>query len=195
MWKKVLIFVLGWASVASPAALGACPQKSSDKPRLERRGEQPRPKDWLSRQVGHQLRMLAYYSVFDNLEYRLNGYRVELLGQVVRPTLKSDAEAAVERIEGVEAVVNHIEVLPLSFNDDRIRRATYRAIYFHPVLQRYALQPVPPIHIIVKNGNVTLVGVVASEMDKNVANLQANSVAGAFSVTNRLRVEERGNHA
>ena len=145
---------------------------------------------YLVRAVRHELLMLPYYSVFDNIEFRVDAYRVTLLGEVVRPTLKSDAENVVKRIEGVERVVNKIKVLPTSFNDDRIRHATYRAIYRHPVLNRYALQPVPPIHIIVDNGNVTLVGVVANEMDKNVAYLQANSVPEVFSVTNRLRVEK-----
>ena len=133
--------------------------------------------------------MLPYYSVFDNLEFSVNGYQVTLMGQVVRPTLKSDAENVVKRIEGVERVVNKIKVLPASFNDNRIRRATYRAIYGHPALSRYALQPVPPIHIIVDNGHVTLVGAVASQMDKNIAYLEANNVPDVFSVTNKLQVE------
>ncbi len=149
-----------------------------------------RARQRLEREVRHELRMLPYYSVFDNLEYKVEGYRVELFGQVVRPTLKSDAAAVVKKIEGVESVVNKIEVLPLSPNDDRIRLAVYRAIYSHTALDRYALQAVPPIHIIAKNGHVTLVGVVASEMDKNIANLQANGVPGVFSVTNNLRVEK-----
>ena len=122
--------------------------------------------------------MLPYYGVFDNLAYRVDGDTVTLMGQVTRPTLKSDAENVVKRIEGVERVVNHIEVLPLSPNDDRIRIAVYRAIYGQTGLDRYALQAVPPIHIIVNNGNVTLEGVVASETDKNLANIRANGVPG-----------------
>jgi hyperosmotically inducible protein len=113
------------------------------------------------------------------------------MGQVTRPTLKSSAENVVKDIEGVQKVVNNIEVLPVSPNDDRLRLALYRTIYGHTALNRYALNAVPPIHIIVKNGNVTLEGVVANEMDKNVANVQANSVPGVFSVTNNLRVEGR----
>jgi osmotically-inducible protein OsmY len=128
--------------------------------------------------------------VFDNIEYRLDGDRVELLGQVVQPRLKSDAESAVKHIEGVEGVVNNIEVLPPSPNDDRIRLGCYRAIYMSGAMTKYAIQPVPSIHIIVKNGNVTLVGVVDSEADKNLANLKANGVSGAFSVTNNLRIEK-----
>lgn len=145
---------------------------------------------WLSGKVRHQLLMLPWYTVFDNLEYSVHGYRVTLLGQVTRPVLRSDAEAAVKKIEGVEGVDNRIEVLPLSPFDDRIRRAEYRAIFFHPMLQRYSMGANPSIHIIVKNGNVTLEGVVANQADRNVANIQANGVPGVFSVTNHLAVEK-----
>lgn len=148
--------------------------------------------EFLREKVRHQLVMLPYYSVFDNLQYKVDGYTVELSGQVARPILRSDAENVVKRIEGVEKVVNRIEVLPVSLFDDRIRRAEYRAIYGSSQLNRYALQAVPPIHIIVKNGDVTLVGVVANEMDRNIAGLKANGVFGAFSVTNDLRVESKG---
>jgi hyperosmotically inducible protein len=141
------------------------------------------------REIRHELVMLPYYGVFDNLAYRVDGYKVTLMGQVTRPTLKSAAERVVKDIEGVEQVTNNIEVLPLSPNDDRIRRAAFQSIYGHTALNRYALQAVPPIHIIVRNGNITLEGVVANEGDKNIANLQANSVSGAFGVTNNLRVE------
>jgi hyperosmotically inducible protein len=144
----------------------------------------------LENQVRHELVMLPYYGVFDNLAFRVeDGDTVRLVGQVVRPTLRSSAENVVRNVEGVESVINDIEVLPLSPNDDRIRRAVYRAIFGTPGLDRYALQPVPPIHIIVKNGDVTLEGVVATEMDRNLANIKANGVSGVFSVTNNLRVE------
>ena len=146
--------------------------------------------DKLVKEVRHELVMLPYYSVFDNLAYRVDGSRVTLFGQVVRPTLKSDAENVVKKVEGVTAVTNEIEVLPNSPNDDRIRRAVYRAIFSKAELDRYAMGAVPAIHIIVKNGNVTLVGVVSSEMDKNVANITANGVSGVFKVTNELRVEK-----
>ena len=135
--------------------------------------------------------MLPYYGVFDNLSYRVDGSAVTLFGQVTRPTLKSDAENVVKRIEGVDRVVNNIEVLPLSPNDDQIRLATYRAIYGQPSLNRYALNAVPPIHILVNNGNVSLEGVVANEGDKNIAGVQANGVSGVFSVKNNLVVENR----
>ena len=145
----------------------------------------------LIREVRHQLVMLPYYSVFDNLTYSVEGDNVTLNGQVTRPTLKSDAESAVKSIEGVRSVVNNIEVLPLSPMDDDIRRAVYRAVYGDSGLQRYALQAVPSIHIIVKKGNVVLEGVVDTEADKNLANLRARGVSNVFSVKNDLVVASK----
>lgn len=144
----------------------------------------------ITKEVRHELAMLPYYSVFDNLAYRVDGDTVTLLGQVTHATLKPDAQAAIKNIEGVDKINNQIEVLPPSPLDDRLRIALFRAIYGSPSLQRYAIENIPPIHIIVKNGHATLEGVVDSEADKNVANLQANSVPGVFSVTNNLRVEK-----
>jgi hyperosmotically inducible protein len=145
----------------------------------------------IAREVRHQLLMLPYYGVFDDLAFRVDGNTVTLLGAVTRPTLKSDAEAVVKRIEGVERVINQIEVLPLSPMDDEIRMAEYRAIYGDPALAtRYGFRSLPPIHIIVKNGHVTLEGVVANQADKDLINIRANSVPGVFSVTNDLRVEQ-----
>ncbi len=149
--------------------------------------------DRITREVRHELLLLPYYGVFDNLAYRVSpDGSVTLIGQVVRPTLKSDAENVVKRIEGVERVDNQIQVLPTSPMDDQIRRGTYRAIYDSPQLNMYELRAVPPIHIIVDNGHVTLEGVVARQMDKQVAEMQAKSVPNVFSVTNNLRVEEQG---
>jgi hyperosmotically inducible periplasmic protein len=142
----------------------------------------------VKREVRHELVMLPWYSIFDNLAYSVDGGRVTLLGQVTKPTLKSDAQNVVKHIEGVESVDNQIEVLPPSPGDDQIRRAEFRAIYGQPSLQRYAEGAVPSIHIIVKNGHVTLEGVVSSEADKNVANVTANGVPNVFSVTNNLSV-------
>lgn len=142
----------------------------------------------LAKEVRHQLVLLPFYSVFDNLAFEIDGDKVTLLGQVVRPVLKSDAESAVKSIEGVAAVVNNIEVLPLSPMDDQLRRAVYRAIFGDSVLFRYGESAVPSIHIIVKNGNVTLVGVVDNESDRNLANLRANGVPNVFSVKNELTV-------
>ena len=146
----------------------------------------------LAKEVRHQLVMLPWYSVFDSLEYKVEGDKVILSGQVTRPTLKSDAEAAVKSIEAVSSVVNNIEVLPLSPMDDQIRRAVYRAIYGDPGLSRYSIQAVPSIHIIVKNGNVTLEGVVDNEADKNLAYLRASAVPNIFSVKNNLVVVGNG---
>lgn len=162
-------------------------------------------------QVRHELAMLPYYGVFDNLEFRVDGCAVTLLGQASRPILKTDAERAVKRIEGVTTVRNKIEVLPLSPNDDRIRAAVYARMYRTPALQKYTSDRTGPmfhsrlsrwigitnnppigyhaIHIIVKNGHVTLEGAVAGQGDRNIANIQANTVSGVFSVTNNLRVD------
>jgi hyperosmotically inducible protein len=144
---------------------------------------------YLVREVRHQLLLLPYYSIFDNIEYQVRGYTVELLGEVVRPSLKSEAENVVRHIEGVEKVIDHIKVLPPSPSDDRIRLAEYRAIYGYPALNKYALQAVGPIHIIVDNGRVTLEGVVDNQGDKNIAGIRANGVPGVFSVANHLRVQ------
>jgi hyperosmotically inducible protein len=145
---------------------------------------------WLTNQVRHQLVMLPWLTVFDNLEYRVEGNRVVLSGEVVRPVLKDDAANAVRHIEGVEAVQNNIEVLPVSNFDDQIRRQELRAIYGFPSLQRYGLGTMPSIRIIVKNGQVTLEGAVSDQGDKNMAGIRANGVANVFSVTNNLRVEK-----
>lgn len=144
----------------------------------------------IEREVRREIVTLPFYSLFDHFAFRVDGETVTLMGKVSRPTLKSDAENVVKKIEGVEKVKNEILVLPLSPNDDRLRLALYQAIYGHSVLQTLAIRAVPPIHIIVENGNVTLEGVVANEMQKNIANAQASGVSGVFSVTNNLRVEK-----
>jgi BON domain-containing protein len=142
--------------------------------------------------VRHELVMLPYYNIFDSLEYRVDdGGVVTLSGAVTQPVLKSDAEHAVKKIPGVTQVVNNIKVLPLSPMDNRIRAAEYRAIFGFASLYRYAMGANPSIHIIVDNGHVTLIGVVANEGDKNLANIRANGVPGVFSVTNDLRVAEK----
>jgi len=144
----------------------------------------------LEKSVRHELVMLPYYNVFDELSFQVdkNGV-VTLMGEVTRPTLRSDAANVVKHVDGVTAVRNEIEVLPLSPFDDRIRYAVARAIYGYGPLNRYAAGAQPPIHIIVRNGNVTLTGYVGNEMDKNLANIRANQVPGVFSVTNDLKVD------
>jgi hyperosmotically inducible protein len=174
---SLILIAIVFAATAQAQPATALPQKSVDR---------------ISKEVRHELVMLPFYGVFDNLAYKVDSDgTVTLLGQVARPVLKSDAENVVKKIEGVEKVVNNIEALPTSPNDDRIRRATYRAIYGNDVLSQYQLRAVPPIHIIVNNGRVTLEGVVARSMEKQIAGMQANSVEGAFSVTNNLQVEEQ----
>jgi hyperosmotically inducible protein len=150
------------------------------------------PTQRIAREVMHELLMQPYYSMFDNLAFRVDGNTVYLYGQVVNPTLKSDAEAAVKHIEGVEKVVNNLEVLPPSPGDDRIRRAEYRAIYRFDGLNKYSWGTVPSIHIIVKHGHVTLVGMVDNQADKQMAEMQAKGVAGVFSVDDQLQVAGGG---
>ena len=142
----------------------------------------------IQKQVRHEILMLPYFDVFDNIAYKVDGYNVTLLGAVTRPTLKSDAERAVKKIEGIEQVINKIEVIPPSPADDSLRRTLYHAIYGYPSLQRYALPPIKPIRIIVKNGDVDLQGVVDSNADKNLVYIRARGVPGIFSVTNNLVV-------
>jgi hyperosmotically inducible protein len=149
-----------------------------------------RSQERIQREVRHELAMLPYFTVFDNIAYKVDAAKVTLLGQVVNPVLKSDAGNVVKHIEGVENVDNQIEVLPLSPMDNRSRRQLFRAIYGYPALQRYALGVQKPIRIIVKNGHVSLEGVVDTEADKNIAGLRANGVPGIFSVTNNLQVVE-----
>jgi hyperosmotically inducible periplasmic protein len=170
-------FVLSLTLFGIPHSVGGCPQQQTE----------PKGGD-LVKEVRHQLVLLPYYSVFDNLAFKVEGSKVTLLGQVVRPSLKSDAENVVKKLEGVSSVDNQIEALPVSPLDDRIRRAEYRAIYGDPGLSRYGFQAVPSIHIIVKSGNVTLEGVVDSEADKNLAGIRANGVPNVFSVKNNLQV-------
>jgi hyperosmotically inducible protein len=143
----------------------------------------------ITKQIRQRLVTLPFYGVFDNLAYSYEDGVVTLYGQVVRPTTKKDAERSVERVSGVDQVINRIEVLPLSSFDDRIRIATYRAIYRQPGLDRLAVQAVPPIHIIVKRGHVTLEGVAPTRGDATRAYIAARTVPHAFSVTNNLRVE------
>jgi hyperosmotically inducible protein len=182
-FKPRFVALVGTFLLAVSLAASSAPQQGPKEQR-EARSEQN-----LAREVRHQLVLLPYYTVFDNLAFKVNGDQVTLEGQVSRPTLKSDAENVVKGIEGVASVKNNIEVLPTSPMDDQLRRALYRAIYGEAALSRYAWSAVPSIHIIVKNGNVNLEGVVDSENDKNLAGLRANSVPNVFSVKNNLRVE------
>jgi hyperosmotically inducible protein len=185
----VLACLMGCVAVAQDAPANPPQPQAAQQ---DRAGLSQKGYDRIVKEVRHELVMLPFYGVFDNLSYSVaQDGTVTLMGQVSRPVLKSDAEGAVKKIEGVEKVVNNIEVLPVSPMDDRIRRATYRAIYGNTVLNQYALRAVPPIHIIVNHGHVTLVGVVARQMDKQIAEMQAKSVSGVFSVTNELQLDSQ----
>lgn len=170
MRKHIIAFAAALAMVAVPIA-----------------AKVPVP-DTLQERVRHQLASLPYLTLFDDLSFRVDGNTVTLFGEVVRPILKSDAENAVKRVEGVMRVDNEIEILPLSPMDHQIRLREARAIFSYPPLSRYGMGVLPTIHIIVKNGNVTLKGVVDSDADRNLAYMRANGVAGVFSVTNELQV-------
>ena len=146
--------------------------------------------DALEGRVRHELVMLPRLTLFDDLSFRVDGGVVTLFGEVTQPILKSDAGNVVKRVEGVTQVDNEIEVLPLSPIDNGIRAREYRAVFSGP-LYRYAMGTLPSIHIIVKNGNVTLTGVVADQADSELAYMRANAVPGVFTVTNRLRVESK----
>jgi hyperosmotically inducible protein len=186
--KPLLIAVMTFALTCG--CMSAVAQDATPNATAQTRGLGPAGVQRLIKEVRHELLLLPYYGVFDNLAYKVDpDGTVTLLGQVTKPTLKSDAESAVKHIEGVEQIVNQIEVLPLSPADDRIRRAIYRSIFGNEALTQYAVQAVPPIHIIVKNGQVTLVGAVGSQLDKTLAGTQANSVSGVFSVTNDLIID------
>ncbi len=151
----------------------------------------PESETFMVREVRHRLVSLPRFGVFDDLGFIVNGDVVTLVGQVAQPILKDDAEHAVKGVEGVAKIVNNIEVLPLSPFDDQIRRRVYLAIYGDSALSaRYGFRAMPPIHIIVKNGNVRLEGVVANQMDRTIAGMRASGVPGTFAVINSLTVEK-----
>jgi len=179
MRMKLLVALASFLSLL-PLAIPASAQRDQVSPKSQER---------ITREVRHELLMLPYFGVFDNIAYKVDGGTVTLMGDVVRPSLKSDAENAVKRIEGVDRVDNQIEVLPPSSIDDRIRIALFRAIYQYPALQKYELGVQKPIRIIVKNGHVRLEGVVDSQADKDLIGIRAKGVPGTFSVDNNLQVQ------
>jgi hyperosmotically inducible protein len=185
MVRPILLVLFAAFLFSTSAALVSGADKSSDQ---AARGSTGHAR--LKNEVRHQLVLLPWYSVFDNLEYRVEGAKVTLTGQVVQPVTKDNAGKVVKSIEGVQSVDNQIQVLPLSPMDDQIRRAEFSAIYSYPSFQHYSNMAVAPIHIIVNGGHVTLEGVVDNQPDKDAANLRANGVANVFSVTNNLRVQK-----
>lgn len=196
--------VVAFGLVLSMAASGSA-QNSQDR---GRQGDRPpalrgegtpraeaeaRARAGLIREVRRDLATLPYYDVFDWLQFEVQpDSTVVLSGETIRPSLKRDAEARLRDIEGIAQVVNNIEVLPLSPNDDRIRLAVYRTLFnSNSPLYRYSLGAVPSIRIIVRNGRVTLKGLVGSEFDRNYANIQTRGVPGIFEVANELQAENR----
>jgi len=155
-------------------------------------GSTQRNQERVNKEVFHELVMLPQLTIFDNLAYKVDGGKVTLMGQVRNAVLKDEAQSAVKKIEGVDSVDNQIQILPPSPNDDRIRRQVARAIFNDDGLFPYSMGSVPPIHIIVNGGHVSLEGVVNSQGDKDRAGLRANGVPGVFSVQNNLKVEEAG---
>lgn len=179
MRHKSIILMLIFQSVLVVGVAGARQDEAAHK-------GQRNSEAYLTREVRHVLAEVPWYSVFDILQYTVNGNDVTLKGAVTNPTVKTDAENAVKHIEAVEKVDDQIEVLPASPMDQQIRLAEYRAIYSQPLLSRYGLGSYQSIHIIVKNGHVTLEGTVDSQADKSAATVYANGVPGVFSVTNNL---------
>jgi len=173
-WLSILVITGAFAIAQSPAA-------------------QKKLQDRITRETRHELVMLPQLTIFDNLAYKVDGTTVTLLGEVRTAVLKDEAEKAVKGIEGVEKVDNKIDILPASPGDDRIRTAVARSLFSDPRLFRYSMGALPPIHIIVKNGHVTLEGVVDNQADKDTAGIRANTVPGIFSVENNLRVENASN--
>ena len=178
--KKSFVALAAAFALAATVAVAA----AQDRVAGESYGQQQ-----IAKKVRKELLTLPYAGVFDNLAYRVEGGTVTLYGQVVRPTTRKDAERRAKRIAGVERVVNHIEVLPLSSFDDSIRVRTYRALYNTGGLYRYFQGANPSLRIIVNRGQVTLEGVVANEGDRRLAHIAASGVPGAFSVTNNLRTD------
>lgn len=179
-----------WLSVLAGFVLLAAPLPAQQKDHNDAFVRGSASDGRVMQEVRHQLVMLPYYSIFDDLAFQVNGSTVTLIGDVTNPTLKSDAENVTKNIEGVTQVINKINVLPLSNMDWQIRRAEYRAIYGNPQIgDRYGNRALPSIHIIVNNGHVKLEGVVANTADKNFINVRANAVPNVFSVENNLRVE------
>ncbi len=183
--RKGLVWFAAFATLGLPGALAAQNKDHNDAFVAGSKGE-----GRIMQEIRHQLLMLPYYTIFDDLAFRLDGSTVTLMGEVNNPTLKSAAENVVKRVEGVTQVNNQIEVLPPSPMDSQIRMAEFRAIYGDPQIgDRYGHQALPSIHIIVKNGHVKLEGVVANQADKNLINIRANGVPNVFSVENDLQVE------
>jgi hyperosmotically inducible protein len=138
----------------------------------------------------HEIRMYSRYTIWDNINLQVNNGALVLTGQVSQPFKKQDLQRIMQAVPGVTSVTNQLEVLPLSNFDNNLRLRVARAVYSSPSFSRYAMQALPPIHIIVNNGHVSLEGVVSTEFDKNLAGMRASSAGLSFGpVVNNLRVE------
>ncbi len=150
----------------------------------------PQTDEGIAKAIRHEILMYPYYTIWDDVNFQVAGGQVELEGAVNQPYKKDDIQRLVSKVPGVISVTNELKVLPLSNMDDRLRLQVARAIYRDPALTRYAIQAIPPIHIIVENGHVTLTGTVSTEMEKQIAGLRASGVGLAFGpVVNNLQVE------
>jgi hyperosmotically inducible protein len=173
--------LMAGALLAGPTLAGAADKTSPALPKTDAD---------LAKSVLHQIRTYQYYTLWDDLEFRVNNGQVELMGEVTQPIKKSDIEHIVAKLPGVTSVTDNIEVLPLSDNDNLIRRQVAAALFRDPVFRTYAAEPVPAIHIIVNNGHVMLTGVVANDFEKNLAGIRASSAGLSFGpVVNNLQVE------
>jgi hyperosmotically inducible protein len=171
------------ALLAGAGIAGAMTKESATGPRTDAE---------IAKSITHEVRMYPRYTIWDDVNFSVVNGQVELSGAVSQPFKKADLERLVRRVPGVTSVKVGLKVLPLSPNDDRLRLQVARAIYGHPAMTRYAMNPLPSIHIIVENGRVTLTGVVANQMDRNIAGLRASGAGLAFGpVVNNLEVENR----
>ena len=172
----VMVFLIAFSNISIVSAKGGATSNGNNAAFLT-----------LQDKIRHEIVMLPYLGVFDDVVFTIKDSNTVILdGYVVRAMLKSEVETAVRQVPGVAKVVNEIEVLPLSRFDASLREKAYRAIYLNTGFEKYAIQVNPPIRIIVKNGNITLEGVVDSSLDKNLADMAAKSVSGAFSVKDNL---------
>jgi hyperosmotically inducible protein len=177
--------ILGRALMAIALLAGASAAGAADR----NQGNVPQGDDAVAKSVRHEVLMYPYYSIWDDVSFRVNNGQVELSGAVNQPFKKSDIEHLVQKVPGVTSVSDQIKVLPLSNFDDRLRLQVARAIFADPVFIQYRNLAVPPIHIIVDNGHVTLTGWVNTDMEKEIAGIRANSSLSFGNVVNNLQVE------
>jgi hyperosmotically inducible protein len=165
--------LLTGAAAAATKASANLPQSDSD----------------IANNVRHEIVMYPRYTMWDDIGFRVVDGNVDLVGAVTQPYKKDDIERLVQKVPGVTSVTDEIKVLPLSPMDNELRLQVANAIFRDPSLSRYAVMAVPPIHIIVENGHVTLTGSVSTEMEKQIAGMRATSSLGLGPVTNNLVVE------